>query len=94
MSGTNRPSVDEMPSPYAALIAAIIHRAWRDAMGHCDAPGHSTPEKLQAEAQAWLEDEAAVAGLLELAGCDPSPVLRRLGLLKADAAQGDNCYTV
>ena len=61
-----------------ALIAAIVHRAWRDAQGHCDSPGHRTPEKLQAEARAWLEDEQAVAGLLELAGYDAAPGLRRL----------------
>jgi hypothetical protein len=82
VNAPNRPSVDVTPSPYAALIAAIVHRAWRDAQGHCDAPGHSTPEKLQAEAQAWLEDERAVAGLLELAGYDAAPVLRRLRPLR------------
>jgi hypothetical protein len=82
MSAANRPSVDVTPSPYAALIAAILHRAWRDAQGHCDSPGHSTPEKLQAEAQAGLEDEAAIAGLLELAGYDAAPVLRRLKPLR------------
>ena len=78
MSATNRPSVDTAIDPYGTLIAAIIHRAWRDAQGHCDSPGHSTPETLQAEAQAWLADEQAVTGLLELAGYDADPVLRRL----------------
>jgi hypothetical protein len=82
MSAPDRPSVDITPSGYATLTAAIIHRAWRDAQGHCDSPGHSTPAKLQAEAQAWLEDEAAVAGLLELAGYDAAPVLRRLRPLR------------
>jgi hypothetical protein len=94
MSATNRPSVDTAINPYGALIAAVIHRAWRDATGHCDSPGHSTPEKLQAEAQAWIQDEDAVAALLELAGYDADPVLARLRPLKADAAQVNNCYTV
>ena len=84
MSAPNRPSVDWAPSPYAVLIAAIVHRAWRDATGHCDSPGHSTPAQLQAEAQAWLEDEQAVAGLLELAGYDAAP-----GAASAAAAARD-----
>jgi hypothetical protein len=78
MSAAQPPSVDITPSGYATLIAAIVHRAWRDAQGHCDSPGHSTPEKLQQEALTWLQDEAAVAGLLELAGYDAAPVLQRL----------------
>jgi hypothetical protein len=78
MSAPTRPTVDATPNPYGALVAAIVHRAWRDAQGHCDSPGHSTPEKLQAEAQAWLQDEQAVAALLELAGFEAAPVLRRL----------------
>jgi hypothetical protein len=60
MSATNRPSVDVAISPYMALIAAIIHRAWRDAEGHCDAPGHSTPvwlwECIGTDAQKWTYD--------------------------------------
>jgi hypothetical protein len=75
-----RPHVDTLADPYVALVLSVLHRAVRDASGQCDSPGKTATEKLQAEAQAWLQDEQAVARLLELAGYDASPVLRRLGL--------------
>lgn len=82
MRAPTRPAADVPPHRYTDLIAAIVSRAWRDAQGDCDCPGHRPPEKLQAEARAWLADEAAVASLVELAGCDSAPVLRRLGALR------------
>jgi hypothetical protein len=78
MNSYQRPSIDLTPNPYVTLVLAVLHRAVLDAQGRCDSPGHSTPEKLQAEARAWLEDAEAVAGLLELAGYVAAPVLRRL----------------
>jgi hypothetical protein len=82
LNSYQRPHVDLTPNLYVTLVLAVIHRAVQDASGRCDSPGHSTPAKLQAEACAWLEDEAAVAGLLELAGYDADTVLRRLRPLR------------
>jgi hypothetical protein len=85
----NRPP-DSPVQGYHNLIMAILHRAVRDAQGHCDASGHDSPARLEAEAQRWLADTQAVEDLLELAGFDASLVLRRLGPLLADAPQADN----
>jgi hypothetical protein len=74
----NRPAEVAIANPYAALVFAILRRAVQDAAGHCDAPGKISPARLQQEARAWLQDEQAVTTLLELAGYEPDPVLRRL----------------
>jgi hypothetical protein len=77
-SAPHRPASEATEDPYATIALAIVHRAWRDATGHCDSPGHSTPEKIRSEAIAWLQDEDTVTELLELAGFDADLVLRRL----------------
>ena len=64
--------------PYQALVLAIVHRAVQDAGGRCASPGRANVAQLQAEAQDWLADEVAVAGLLELGGYDAGLVLARL----------------
>jgi hypothetical protein len=64
--------------PYQTLVLAIVHRAVQDAGGRCASPGGANVAQLQAEAQDWLADEAAVAGLLELAGYESASVLARL----------------
>jgi hypothetical protein len=94
MNAAQRPSADVVLDPYTTLVLAIVHRAVKDASGFCDSPGYSTPEKIESEARCWLADTQAVRDLLELAGFDASPVLRRLGALQADAALADNSYTV
>jgi hypothetical protein len=78
MGAPSRSAELEVDNPYAALIVAILHRAWQDAQGSCDARGHYTTAQLQAEAVAWLQEERTVAELLALAGYDSGPVLRRL----------------
>jgi hypothetical protein len=63
---------------YTQLILAILHRAVQDTQGHCWSPGTQSPEQIQAEARRWLHEERELVALLELAGFDPSPVLRRV----------------
>jgi hypothetical protein len=70
------PDVEE--DGYRALVRAILARAVADAQGHCDPTVAQPRAKLQQEARAWLQDEAAVAGLLELGGYDSVSVLARL----------------
>jgi hypothetical protein len=72
------PQAERPDDPYVELILAILHRAVQDAQGHCWSPGAQSPDQIQAEARRWLQDEAQVAALVELAGCDPEPVLRRV----------------
>jgi hypothetical protein len=64
--------------PYQALVLAIVRRAVADARGKCASPAGANVAQLQAEAQDWLADEVAVAGLLELAGYASASVLNRL----------------
>jgi hypothetical protein len=79
------PQPDCPEDPYRTLITAILHRAVEDAQGHCWSPGPQTPDQIQAEARRWLQDEALVAGLVELCGLEPAPVLRRVRrILAAD----------
>ena len=69
--------------PYVELVKAIVHRAVCDAIGQCS-PTVSVPvAHLQADAQAWLSDDAQVAALLELTGLDSEPALRRIRMLLA-----------
>ena len=63
---------------YTALIAAVISRALADAQGPCRSHRPGTPEPPRPEAKTWLQDEAAVAGFLELGGYDAAPVLEPL----------------
>jgi hypothetical protein len=78
MNRPARPPSAAPDDPYRALVAAIISRAVHDARGQCASPGGTGVAQLQAEAQDWLADEAAVAGLLELGGYDAGPLLARL----------------
>ena len=67
--------------PYAALALAILARAVQDATGHCS-PTRGVPAAvLRAEARQWLQEEAALAELVELCGVDSAPVLRRVSQL-------------
>ena len=78
MSRPGRPLTDAPADPYRALVLAIVHRAVQDAVGRCHPTVSQPRRQIQAEAQAWLQDDAAVAGLLELAGYAPDAVLARL----------------
>jgi hypothetical protein len=82
MNSYQRPSVDLTPNPYVILVLEVIHRAVLDASGRVDLPGKTSPEKIQAEAQRWLADAGALVDLLELAGYDSAPVMRRLRSLR------------
>jgi hypothetical protein len=64
--------------PYRELVKAIVRRAVEDAQGHVIYPGSRPPDRLAAEARAWLAEDGGLAALLELAGFDPEPVLRRI----------------
>jgi len=69
------PPVEE--DGYRALVLAIVKRAVDDAHGQCGVT-HGDQAQVRHEARAWLEDETAVAWLLNLAGYDPEPVVGRL----------------
>ena len=61
---------------YRSLVAAILHRAKEDAMGHCRYS--DMPDKDEAAARAWLLDPTQGAWLLDLAGFDSERVLRQI----------------
>lgn len=63
---------------YRSLALAVVKQALQDATGTVFAPGPVAPDQIQAEAVAWLQDEAAVADLLELCGYDADPVVHRV----------------
>jgi hypothetical protein len=69
-----QPTSDD--SPYTQLVQAVIRRALEDASGHVMYPGSRPPDRLEAEARAWLADGRELTALLELAGFDPAPVVR------------------
>jgi hypothetical protein len=62
--------------PYRALIAGILERAIRDTTGRCAPVLSSSKDTIEREARTWLTEDAAA--LLEMAGYDPDPVLRRV----------------
>ena len=64
--------------PYRELVKAILHRAVEDAQGRCVHPGNRAPGQIEVEARAWLQDGWAMTDLLELAGWDAEPVIRRV----------------
>ena len=71
---------------YRDLVIAILRQAVQDAQGTVLAPGSVSPAQLQAEARAWLQDEAAVADLLALAGIEAALVLPRIRQRLAETA--------
>jgi hypothetical protein len=74
---------DSDDDPYVALITALLHRAVEDAQGRCVHPGDQTPDQIEAAARRWLQDGRELVTLLELAGYDAEPVLRRVQRLLA-----------
>lgn len=79
-SASRRPKAeaDTEHDGYKALVVAILARAIDDAAGRCASPGHTSVEKIQADAQRWLEDVEAVTELLESAGYTSAHVLPQL----------------
>jgi hypothetical protein len=71
-----QPTSDE--DPYVRLVEAIVHRAVQDASGNVMYPGARPPALIERDARAWLLDGREVVTLVELCGCDPEPVLRRV----------------
>jgi hypothetical protein len=71
---------------YRDLVIAILRQAVQDAQGTVLAPGPVAPAQIRAEARAWLQDEAAVADLLELAGIEAALVLSRIRRLLQETA--------
>jgi hypothetical protein len=56
------------------------------AQGRVVHPGNRAPGQIEVEARAWLTDEGNVQELLDLAGLDAKPVLRRVRRLLSHTA--------
>jgi hypothetical protein len=69
---------DSDDDPYVELVKAIIARAVQDARGHVVHLGNRAPGQIEVEARPWLQDGCALAALLELAGFESEPVVRRV----------------
>jgi hypothetical protein len=83
------PQAESADDPYVALVMAIVGRAVQDAQGRVVHPGNRAPVQIEVEARAWLDDGRELAALLELAGFDPAPVLRRVRQLFPPQERGD-----
>jgi hypothetical protein len=73
-----------MPTPssdddlYIMMVQTIMYLAVEDAQGRCVHPGNRALAQIAVEARVWLQDGRELTDLLELAGYDAAPVLRRV----------------
>jgi hypothetical protein len=74
--------------PYVELVKAIARRAIQDATGDVIYPGSRAPAQIEREARAWVAEGSGLAALLELAGFDSEPVMRRARRLLTTRERG------